>query len=515
MKKICIAIVCMMCAVTMGFAQGNITLMRDNLCKPRVLPWLVSASLEGSGDQHYIYNEDFYEDAPKHQNADGVLCVDKSGNGLSEIRITHPDDYHFVKFYEGKDDLYAIYSIYDRKSKTYALYLNTIGKEQQRAPWDPRKLFSVVSEKRDDIFSFVSVSPDGSKAAISVILATRKGNMKGSFVTVLGEGGEQLWENSFDPEFSNPKFFIADMELSNAGEVYIAAVSYVNETRKSRDNETFHLYKITDNNLQFVDQKVDFGYISNGKLLIRRNGTVAFGGYFCNSLSEKAQGYYMMVCSGDAGEVSNVSYQKFPAEYYGEPKLTLGALKGEKMSVFVEDLYEFSDGSLVMLGEQRETLVRTVTSGNGMTTTYYTYHAKNILTSFADESGNLSDFKMIRKYQMAGSFIRPMGIKQLRGYGYSFRSFMHNDKLNILFADILDNYSGKVDVICKSSSASKHCSALCTIDSKHNVSKPEMIISPKVHKTRMVSPLFIDDDGLLLINASKKAGQLSKFSYSF
>ncbi len=42
-----------------------------------------------------------------------------------------------------------------------------------------------------------------------------------------------------------------------------------------------------------------------------------------------------------------------------------------------------------------------------------------------------------------------------------------------------------------------------------------MIISPKVHKTRMVSPLFIDDDGLLLINASKKAGQLSKFSYSF
>lgn len=515
MKKIIVLFVCAVCAGAMGFAQNNITLLRDNLCKPRVLPWLVSASLEGSGEQHYIYNEDFYDDAPKHQEADGVLCVDKSGNGFSEIRVTHSDDYRFMKFYEGENDLYAIYSTYDRKSKTYALYINTIGKEQQRAAWDPQKLLSVVSEKRDDIYAFVSVSPDGKKAAVSVILAGKKGNMKGSSVIVLGEGGEQLWDNSFDPEFNNPTFFIADMELSNAGEVYLAAVSYGNETRKSRDNETFHLYKITDNNVQFVDQKVDFGYLCNGKLLLRKNGTVAFGGYFNNSLNEKAQGCYMMVCGGDAGEVSNISFKKFPAEYYGEPKQTLGALKGEKMSVHVDDLYEFSNGSLVMLGEQREVLVRTVTSGNGMTTTYYTYHAKNILTSFTDESGNLGDFKMIKKYQVAGSFIRPMGLKQLRGYGYSYRSFMYNDKIEILYADILDNYTGKSDVICKSSAQSKHCSVLCTIDNNQEISKPEMIISPKIHKTRMVSPLFIDGDGLLLINAGKKAGQLSKLSYEF
>jgi len=30
-----------------------------------------------------------------------------------------------------------------------------------------------------------------------------------------------------------------------------------------------------------------------------------------------------------------------------------------------------------------------------------------------------------------------------------------------------------------------------------------------------VSPLFIDEDGLLLINAVKKTGQLSKLSYEF
>lgn len=515
MKKIFALWICAICVVAAGFAQNNITLLRDNLCKPRVLPWLVSASIEGSGDQHYIYNEDFYDDAPKKHEADGILCVDKSGNGLSEIHLNRPEDYSFMNFYEGENDLYALYSLYERKTKTYSIYLNVLGKDQQRAAWDPQKLISVVSEKRDDLYAFVSKSPDGKKAAVSVILAGKKGKMKGASVMLLGEGGEPLWDNAFDPEFSNPTFFIADMAVSNSGEVYVAAVSYGNETRKTRDNETFHLYCITDNNVQFVDQKVDFGYICNGKLLIRKDGSLAFGGYFNNSLNEKAQGSYMMTCDRQAGEVSNISFKRFPAEYSSDEKISLGLIKGSKMSVYVNDLYEFANGTLVMLGEQREAVQRTVTSGNGMTTTYFTYHARNILTHFTDESGNLVKFDMIKKYQFAGSFIRPMPLKQLRGFGYSYRAFMHKDKIVILYADMLDNYTGKTDVVCKSSAQNKQCTSLCTIEANQEISKPEMIINPKVHKTRMVSPLFIDEDGLLLINASKKAGQLSKLSYEF
>lgn len=499
----------------MGYAQDNITLLRDNLCKPRVLPWLVSASLEGSGDQHYIYNEDFYDKAPKHHESDGILCVDKSGNGFSEIRLDRPDDYHFIKFYEGENDLYGIYSLYERKTKKYSLYINAIGKEQSTAVWDPQELLSIVTERRDDLFATVAVSPDGKKAALSVILATRKGNMKGSAVMVLGDGGEKLWESSFDPEFTNPTFIMPDMVLSNDGTVYIAAVSYANETRKSRDNETFHLYTLTDNNTSVAEQKIDFGYIINGKLLIKRDGNVVMGGYFNNNLNERAQGYFLLTCNVKTDAVTNISFQKFPGEYYSDTKITLGSLKGDKMSVFVEDLYEFSNGTVAMLGEQREVMSRTVSSGNGMSTTYYHFHAKNILVTFADTEGNLVKFDMIKKYQVVGPSAIYLRLQQLRGYGYSYRSFMHNDKIQILFADALDNYTGKTDVICKSTAQAKHCSALCTIDANQNITNPEMIIDPKVHKTRMVSPLFIDGDGLLLINAAKKAGQISKLSYSF
>lgn len=515
MKKSIMLSVFITVCITTCYSQGNLNLLRDNLCKTRALPWLVSASLEGSGDQHYIYNEDFYDDAPKHHEADAVLCVDKTGNGVTETRITRPDDYKFVNFYEGSNDLYAIYSLYDRKAKKYTLFLNPIGKGEEKAPWDPQKLISVTTERQDDLYTSVSVSPDNSKAAVTVILAGKKGKMKGSAVMVLGEGGEQLWENPFEPEFSNPTFFIADMTVSNSGEVYIAAVSYGNESRKSRDNETFHLYYITDNNVQFVDQKVDFGYLCNGKLLIRKNGGIAFGGYFNNNLNEKAQGSYLMICDHQAGEVSNISFQKFPADYNADEKVSLGMIKGSKMSVTVEELYEFSNGTLVMLGEQRERVQRTVTSGNGMTTTIFTYHARNILTHFADESGNIGKFDMIKKYQLAGQFGWPQALKQLRCYGYSFRSFLHNDKVVILFTDLLDNYTGKTGLVCKSSASPKHCSILCNIDANQEISDPEMILSPKIHKTRMVSPLFIDEDGLLLINASKKAGQMSKLTHGF
>ena len=515
MKRFLISILAL-CAVTVAFAQNQITLVKDNLCKPRAIPWLVSASLEGSGDQHYTYNADFYNDAAKHYRADAVLCMDKNGGGVSEIRLDCPDDYNFKAFYEGEHDLFGIYSLYDRKSKVYTLYLNTIGKDRNKAAWKPQKLLSVTTEKRDDLYSFVAVSPDGKKAAVSVIQATKKGNMKGSAVILLGEGGEQLWNNSFDPEFPNPTFFITDMIVSNNGEVFIGAVSYANETRKTRDNETIHMYMITDNDVKHADERIDFGYICNGKLMIRKNGEVACGGYFSNYLNEKAKGTYMMVFEGDASNIKNSSSQKFPASYFEDSKISLGMIKGEKMSVEVNDLYEFQDGTMVLLGEQRELTIRTVTNKNGMTTTYYTYHARNILTSFVDENGNLGTFEMIPKYQMAGSFVIPMGLKQLRSYGYSFCSFMHNDKLQIIYADNMDNYLGKTGLVCKSGASGKHCSILRTIEPNEQISDPVMIINPKLsNKTRMTNPLFIDEDGLLFIAAGKKAGQLMRLSYEF
>lgn len=514
MKRFIISLLALF-VVTAAFAQNQLTLMKDNLCKTRAIPWLVSASLEGSGDQHYTYNEDFYDKAPKHYQSDAVIRIDKSGAGVSEIRIDIPDDYVFKGFYEGESDLYAIYSLWDRKSKTYTMYINSMGKDQPTAAWDPQKLITVVAEKRDDIYAFVSISPDGKKAAVSVILANKKGNMKGSSVMVLGEGGETLWDNAFDPTFSNPTFFIADMVVSNKGEVYIGAVSYANETRKTRDNETVHLYEISNDDVKVLDEKVGFGHICNGKLLIKQNGEVAWGGYYNNYLNEKAKGSYMFVFEANVSGLKNSSSQKFPAEYFNDSKTTLGALKGEKMSVEVNELYEFKDGTMVLLGEQREMTIRTVTNKNGMTTTYYIFHARNILTGFADAEGNLGAFEMVPKYQLAGSFLFPLGIRPLRTYGYSYYTFMHNDKVEIIYTDNVDNYLGKSGLLCKSGSSSKHCAILRTIESNQQISDPVMLINPKVAKTRMTTPLFIDEDGLLLIAAGKKAGQLMRLSYDF
>lgn len=514
MKRIFLTLVLAIFAMTMGFAQNQITLLKDNMCKPRAIPWLVSASLEGSGDQHYTYNADYYDDAAKHFRADAVLCLDKNGAGSSEIRVDCPEDYHFKAFYEGGNDLYAIYSLYDRKTKNYSLYVNALGKEQRKAAWDPQKLLSVASEKRDDLYSFVTVSPDGRKAAVSVILANKNGNMKGSSVILLGEGGEQLWDNAFTPEFSNPSFLITDMVVSDKGEIYFGVVSYANESRKTRENETFHLYEITDNDLKYVDEKVSFGYVCNGKLMLKQNGDVVCGGYFCDNLNEKACGSYMMVFEKDAGGLKNSSFQNFPPDYFDEPKTTLGMLKGDKMSVEVSNLYEFQDGSMVMLGEQREMVARTVYNKYG-STTYFTYHARNILTGFADENGNLGSFKMIPKYQVAGSFLYQMSVKQLRSYGYSFNSFMYNNKIEIIYPDNMDNYLGKTGLVCKSSASSKHASILRTIEPNGEISNPVMILNPKESKTRMANPLFIDEEGLLFIAAGKKAGQLMRLSYEF
>lgn len=511
MKKIALFFISF-CFIFISSAQNKVTLLKDELGKTREAASVANGLLQGLDDQYYVYNEDFYDKAGKGMVADAIFCIDKNGATMNEIKVTHPEDYEFVKFYEDQDDIFAIYKTYKWKTKTFGLYMNTIGKDQSAPAWDPEELVKVQTERNEDLYAFSSVSPDNTKLVVSLILAGRKGNMKGSSVMTFGADGAKLWDNTLSLEFNNPNFKILNMIISNDAEVFVTLASYGDVSRKTREDETFHLYKITSDNVVFVDEKIPFGFISNAESYINKKGEVVAAGYYCTDLTEYEGGTYAVVFDNKTEQLKDISHQDFAPEYAIQEKAALGVPKNTKFTVNPDHIYEFNDGSYALIGEQQQVIIRTTTSPNGMTTSTYTYYAKNILVSFLDEDGKIDDFKMIKKLQIVGPG-RPLTFKRRQAAGYSFTSFMLNNNIHLFFQDHIDNYSGRADVPCRASSSSNHCTVHTTIQEDKSLTS-KVVIDPNKSDIRMIAPLFLEDNGMLLINANKKVMQLSKLSLS-
>ena len=488
-------------------AQTNLTLLRDKVFDSWSISNTALGILNSSGDKYYVYNEDFYKYRERDMNQDVVFCIDKNRGNVSEITLVHNEDYHFSKWYEDQNNLYALFSIYRWKEKTFKLVLNTIGKDLSTATWNPKEAISVKAERTDDFFSFSAVSPDQTKMAVGVVLTNKKGSIKGSSIMLFGDNGEMLWKNALDVEFSNPNFKLMKMIVSNNGEVYLALASYGDQTKHSRENETFHLYKITENNIISADEPIGFGFLSNAEMMFNKKGNVVIGGYYCKDLNDYESGTYMAIFDTQNDQINNLNNQEFPNEYALDKKNAIGVPKSTNFIVIPDQLFEFQDGTIVLLGEQYQKTESSYVTSSGFVNTIYTYYYKNILSSFADEDGKLNDWKMIKKLQIEG----PGGslrFKERQFYGASFTSFLHNNQVYLLYQNHVDNFKGKANVPCKSKETSKHCTVLTTISDSKDVST-SMVIDPAT-KSRMVAPLFMDEDGvILLLLAGKKNGQLS------
>ena len=150
MKKIALFLISF-CFIFISSAQNKVTLLKDELGKTREAASVANGLLQGLDNQYYVYNEDFYDKAGKGMVADAIFCIDKNGATMNEIKVTHPEDYEFVKFYEDQDDIFAIYKTYNWKTKTFGLYMNTIGKDQSAPAWDPEELVKVQTERNEDL----------------------------------------------------------------------------------------------------------------------------------------------------------------------------------------------------------------------------------------------------------------------------------------------------------------------------------------------------------------------------
>ncbi|MBR4135806.1 MAG: hypothetical protein IKU03_05305 [Bacteroidales bacterium] len=506
MKKIVFA--CLLAFLTASLFGQNVNVLKENIVKAQLAPWLAAGQLESADNHLYLYYTDNTVWAAGKPVNDVVYVVDKDNFSVSEIHLQHLNSYNFVTMYEDEANLYVLYSEWQNKTKTYTVCMNTIDKNATTARWNPDELLSVTTEKRDGIYLFYSVSPDKSKLGFGLLVASKKSDFKGSVAMAYGEGGEKLWEDELDLDFSNKTFSVLDFVMDNNAVAYAAISSYTNVTKTSRSNEALQFLTITGDNSQSYSEDIEFGYISSSKLKMAKNGNVVLGGYYNENLNKNEAGAYMAVFDPQRGDFT-IDNMKFPSDYYAG-KAMFGIPAPSNYATNVQYIEEFADGTLLLLGEMRAMVA--YTDNRGMTT--YRFFARNIPVVYADATGKINDFALIKKNQMASAGT-PQSTQWLRGQGFSYKPLMHNNKLYLFFNDAVENYTGKIDQISKPSYAPAHASAYCVIEPGKEI-ETKAIMNGKVTKYRLVYPLIMDDDYVLgVCTNKKKMGDISKINFSF
>ena len=445
-----------------------------------------------------------------------LAVIPKSGGAGREILVKRPSKsknqfFNLLACYEDDQNLISVYSYYTES--TYNICWNTLPKNTEKFVWNPQTVLSVPFDKRITFNAVGVTSPDKRKAGVAIFqMQFNTSNLQSAHMLSFDENGLK-WEHPIDFDFENKTLKLLDIAIDDNADIYTALISFNQKEEGDKEiyeNETLHFYQCGQYGEQnTVEEPVEFGHISSGKLLATNNNRLALGGYYATAPDEKETGCYIATTQSSLSRI-HLNLQEFPASYYAyQHSATKQSAKD--FNAYTIDFLEFSDSSLVLLGE-----MQTLHRGFELQTA-----GGPILVHFADKTGEFNDFKTINKNQcIVGRSSSPTG---LRSRMFSYYAMMYQDKIHLFFHDNCENYNGETDkhtfiserVFGVGLNYDNVCAAHCTIDSKHEISRPEMLMNYQEHKCYMIEPLFITPDGLILCRSDKVSNRISKLEHPF
>lgn len=446
-----------------------------------------------------------------------LAVIPKSGGAGREILVKRPSKsknqfFNLLACYEDDQNLISVYSYYTES--TYNICWNTLPKNTEKFLWNPQTVLSVPFDKQITFNAVGVTSPDKRKAGVAIFqMQFNTTNLQGAHMLSFDENGLQ-WDHPIDFDFENRTLQILDMIIGNDADLYAALISF-NKKEEGKEevyeNETLHLYQFGQYGEQnVVEEAVDFGHISNGKLLLTSSNRLSLGGYYAPNSTAKETGCFIASTVFPNPKQIDLSRQEFPTSYYTY-KHSATKQPAEEFNAHTIGFFEFSDNSLVLLGEMQaqHKSVELQTAGGP------------ILVHFANKACELGDFKTINKNQcIVGRSASPTG---LRTRMFSYYAMMYQDNIHIFFHDNIQNYNGETNkhtfiaerVFGVGLNYDEVCAAHCTINSRQEISAPEMLMDYQQHKSYMIAPLFITPDAIVLCRSDKVSNRISRLKHQF
>lgn len=384
-----------------------------------------------------------------------------SGSNLNEnlrnIELKPKEAFVVEGYIELGERIYMFYSTYDKANDKEKLYVREIDFENAKFSGQAKLLFDVKGKvgttqtmaQRYDKFTFeLNFDEDKLLVRYRMVPAQKNDDVSKDKIGmhVFDTSLNELWSGIVKMPYTEKKMNNIDYTIDNAGNVYILAEIYKDNTTKRETKEGNPNYflemirvdsgdqSVTSSKIEAKDKFVDAISFFEGK-----NEELILAGYYEKNFQGGVDGVFMIKINGEGELYGEVSYE-IPSEiikqYMSEKsqekvdkieakgKLTISNLKLRNV-VFNED------GSIALIGERNYSVTNCDSKGN-CTTTYF--YMEMLLTTIGSD-GELQYMKKLPKHQRGSLYRGGMGF-------YYFGSEMNH---YMLFMDNLKNVNLTMD----------------------------------------------------------------------
>lgn len=453
---------------------------------------IASHTHSGYGDMRYIYSSDLEGGPGRNITTDFIFAINAQDNTLSKTLLYRSEDYVYLRSFENEDGFAVYYLLENKKEKTYTLYVNKFSKSEASPQWNPTALDSFPFNKKAKLQTCQSISPDKSKGMLC-FFQIEADSILDSRVFVVDNVGSSLWNKEIDIHQDKSDFALLDMVVDNEGDVFAAVYSYnAHEVTREKvtivehSNGSLHIYHFTEQDTQIQNEDLDF-QISNGKMLVGNSGAVYIGG-FTKLGSKNENGSYMVKYDVTTATIQDVDQEEFPDDYEERnvPQ-NAGYKPNQNYAVVIKGMYEFSNGILGLLGEQRAREV--ISTGRS----YFNHDfVRNVVYARADASGQIKDIEFFDRRAMGNDF-----------KWITFWPFFQDNTLYVLYPDDKNNFRGSEGVPFV---YYNYCYAMLTISEPQGLlpESTSMFYDEDYSKNEVARPLFAEPDGFIVIDVDEQ-----------
>lgn len=274
-----------------------------------------------------------------------------------------------------------------------------------------------------------------------------KGDIIG--IAVFDDELNLLWKRKVTLPYASDKIENEDFAIDNAGNFYMtASVFNASSTDKNKIESTYRteVFKITENGGEIIKSEIDVSGKSITDAVIEEDtsGIITISGFYANN-NNKAEisGIFSAILSTD-GTVNKIVKSDISVEMIQdlalkrETRINEGTQKESDKkdleNLRVNDIVFNTDGSIVLLGEQRYVESFTTSSSSGSRTTYR-YYYRDIFAFKLLQDNKMAWMHKLPKYQLGTTSKRSM----------SYLNFKNKGKHYLFFIDDFTNLKRSFD----------------------------------------------------------------------
>ncbi|GHT17991.1 hypothetical protein FACS189429_3380 [Bacteroidia bacterium] len=288
-------------------------------------------------------------------------------------------------------------------------------------------------------------SNDKTKKVALVTLISADKEYEQSYVLVFGARGELLWQTRIAPSFEKTNFTFNDVTVTNSGtDVYIVGKSY-DFKQQTASNTVLQLLTIDQSGIiDQITEKCSFAEIRSLKFKVLNNNNIFIAGFYHDGNEDENNGGTFSALFNTSQNTFSLVAQTFKESLARGTKMNT-AFKSD-FAKKIQGIYELADSSIVVLGEDRQTLIMEKATDNALYVPHL-FLAGNIFVEFYAADGTLNKFSVIYKSQSNSKvnfsatpqIAAEQTINEFRHQPLSFDVIQSDNKLLLLFNDNIKN----------------------------------------------------------------------------